>query len=96
MSSLAQIKFPVAWDPITNTVYVDEPSNKYPTFGVPLINMDAYMSSIGVSKAASVNSPLEEIYFNNGKEEHNFLDQAIGYTDQIHQIQQLGSPLERR
>jgi hypothetical protein len=60
------------------------------------MNMTAYMQSRGVSKAASVNSPLEAIYYNNGKEEHNFLDYAISYTDQIHQIQNLGSALERR
>ena len=97
MSSLQQIKFPVVWNPSDNIVYVDDPSIKQPQYNIPLMNMTAYMASIGTSKAASVNSPLEDIYYNNGsKSEYNFLDFAIGYTDAIHQAQMAGSPFERR
>jgi len=97
MTDLRKIEFPVVWNPSDNIVYVDDPYRKQPTYEIPLMNVAAYMASLPhASKAASVNSPLEEIYFNNGKEEYNFLDKAISFTDAIHQAQQAGSPLERR
>ena len=97
MASLAKIEFPVVYNPLDNIVYVDDPYRKVPVYEIPLMNVAAYMSSLPhASKAASVNSPLEEIYFNNGKEEYNFLDKAIDFTDRAHQAQMLGSPSARR
>ena len=97
MTNLSKIEFPIVWNPEDNIVYVDDPYKKQPVYNTPLMNVAAYMNSLShPGKAASVNSPLEEIYFNNGKEEYNFLDKAIEFTDKIHQAQQAGSPLERR
>lgn len=97
MSNNSKIEFPIVVNPSDNIVYVDDPYRKQPVYEIPLMNVAAYMASLPhPSKAASVNSPLEEIYFNNGKEEYNFLDKAIEFTDRIHQAQQMGSPLERR
>ena len=96
-NSLAKIEFPVVYNPADSIVYVDDPYRKVPVYEIPLMNVAAYMNSLPhISKAASVNSPLEEIYFNNGKREYNFLDLAIEFTDKAHQAQQLGSPLARR
>jgi len=97
MSDLKKIEFPVVYNPVDSIVYVDDPYRKVPVYNTPLMNVAAYMNSLPhASKAASVNSPLEEIYFNNGKDEYNFLDMAISFTDKAHQAQQLGSPSARR
>ena len=97
MTDLKKIEFPVVYNPKDSIVYVDDPYRKVPVYNIPLMNVAAYMNSLPhASKAASVNSPLEEIYFNNGKPEYNFLDMAIEFTDKAHQAQQLGSPFARR
>ncbi len=97
MTDLKKIEFPIVYNPSDFIVYVDDPYRKVPVYEIPLMNVAAYMNSLPhASKAASVNSPLEEIYFNNNKEEYNFLDKAIEFTDKAHQAQQLGSPFARR
>lgn len=93
MSSGDYVRFPTIWNPNDHIMYAYRydpfaPSfSEEPTYDIPLMDTSEYMTQLnGESKAASTAS-LDRVFFNNGKEQYNFLDKASVYYDKVAEVQ---------
>ena len=80
---MTELRNPTVWNPKNGIIYVDDPYSAEPTYKTPLMNAREFMSQIGGgSKAASTQSN-EQVFYDNDKPQHNYLDISNQYYDKI-------------
>lgn len=91
------IRFPTVYNPVTGLLYAYDvfEEGDVPAYDRPLMDVTAFNQLLGGDSKAASTVSLDQIFYNNGKEEYNFLDYANTYYDKIAQARSAGTRQEQ-
>lgn len=94
---MSKIRLATVHHPKTNCLHIDDPYENEPQYGSIVMDIGAYMDSLGGTSKAASTAPLHQIFYNTHDEESGIAaaDLANEYYDKIVQSRAASTPAER-